>query len=166
MSLDHIKDGCFYFKFEHNKEYRQVQLNFWEAVASLNPQNIVVSFFQSAILEINWASLGFLKNLCTWISVNSAIRRIWPRFLWFSKTFGIDSTKSKELVFWYAFQCIEDHLKFFEISKNLSLTLLAWKIPPEKLKNHQVKFTIKWPEATKPIGLNFTQEVVEGILSS
>lgn len=53
MSLDHTKDGCFYFKFEHNKEYRQVQLNFWEAVASLNPQNIVVSFFQSAILEIN-----------------------------------------------------------------------------------------------------------------
>jgi len=41
MSLDHTKDGYFYFKFEHNKEYRQVQMNFWEAVASLNPQNIV-----------------------------------------------------------------------------------------------------------------------------
>ena len=42
MSLDHTKDGCVYFKFEHNKEYRQVQMNFWEAVASLNPENIVV----------------------------------------------------------------------------------------------------------------------------
>jgi len=41
MSLDHTKDGCVYFKFEHNKEYRQVQMNFWEAVASLNPENIV-----------------------------------------------------------------------------------------------------------------------------
>nr|CAG4642723.1 EOG090X0BCY [Evadne anonyx] len=35
------KDGFFYFKFEHNKEYRLVQMSFWEAVASLNPQNIV-----------------------------------------------------------------------------------------------------------------------------
>nr|CAG4643427.1 EOG090X0BCY [Ilyocryptus agilis] len=41
MSLDHAKDGCFYFKFEHNKEYRQIQFNFWDAVASLNPSNIV-----------------------------------------------------------------------------------------------------------------------------
>nr|CAG4641952.1 EOG090X0BCY [Eurycercus lamellatus] len=41
MSLDHTKNGCFYFKFEHNKEYRQIQFTFWEAVASLNPANIV-----------------------------------------------------------------------------------------------------------------------------
>nr|CAG4637271.1 EOG090X0BCY [Ceriodaphnia reticulata]SVE73132.1 EOG090X0BCY [Ceriodaphnia reticulata] len=41
MSLDHTKDGCFYFKYEHNKEYRQVQFDFWEAVSSLNPANIV-----------------------------------------------------------------------------------------------------------------------------
>lgn len=43
MSLDHTKDGCFYFKYEHNKEYRQIQYSFWEAVSSLNPANIVVS---------------------------------------------------------------------------------------------------------------------------
>lgn len=42
MSLDHTKDGCFYFKYEHNKEYRQIQYSFWEAVSSLNPANIVV----------------------------------------------------------------------------------------------------------------------------
>ena len=43
MSLDHTKDGCFYFKFEHNKEYRQIQFTFWDAVSSMNPANIVVS---------------------------------------------------------------------------------------------------------------------------
>ncbi|XP_046447172.1 transcription factor 25-like [Daphnia pulex] len=41
MSLDQTKDGCFYFKYEHNKEYRQIQYDFWEAVSSLNPTNIV-----------------------------------------------------------------------------------------------------------------------------
>nr|CAG4648821.1 EOG090X0BCY [Polyphemus pediculus] len=41
MSLDHSKDGLFYFKYEHNKEYRTVQLSFWEAVSSLDPSNIV-----------------------------------------------------------------------------------------------------------------------------
>ncbi len=43
MVLDHTKDGCFYFKYDHNKEYRQVQFLFWDAVSSLNPENIVVS---------------------------------------------------------------------------------------------------------------------------
>lgn len=43
MSLDQTKDGCFYFKYEHNKEYRQIQYSFWDAVSSLNPANIVVS---------------------------------------------------------------------------------------------------------------------------
>nr|CAG4650400.1 EOG090X0BCY [Sida crystallina] len=41
MVLDHTKDGCFYFKYEHNKEYRQIQFLFWDAVSSLNPGNIV-----------------------------------------------------------------------------------------------------------------------------
>nr|CAG4648156.1 EOG090X0BCY [Moina brachiata]SVE93198.1 EOG090X0BCY [Moina brachiata] len=41
MSLDQTKDGCFYFKYEHNKEYRQIQYSFWDAVSSLNPANIV-----------------------------------------------------------------------------------------------------------------------------
>nr|CAG4651240.1 EOG090X0BCY [Simocephalus serrulatus]SVE94435.1 EOG090X0BCY [Simocephalus serrulatus] len=41
MSLDHTKEGCFYFKYEHNKEYRQIQFDFWDAVSSLNPANIV-----------------------------------------------------------------------------------------------------------------------------
>nr|SVE75321.1 EOG090X0BCY [Daphnia dolichocephala] len=41
MSIDHTKDGCFYFKYEHNKEYRQIQFDFWDAVGSLNPANIV-----------------------------------------------------------------------------------------------------------------------------
>ena len=43
MVLDHTKDGCFYFKYEHNKEYRQIQFMFLDAVSSLNPGNIVVS---------------------------------------------------------------------------------------------------------------------------
>ena len=43
MSLDGSRgNGQLYFKFEHNKEYRQIQLHFWEAVTSLNPDNIVV----------------------------------------------------------------------------------------------------------------------------
>lgn len=43
MVLDRTKDGCFYFKYEHNKDYRQIQFKFWEAVGSMNPGNIVVS---------------------------------------------------------------------------------------------------------------------------
>nr|CAG4646493.1 EOG090X0BCY [Macrothrix elegans] len=41
MSLDYSKDGCYYFKYEHSRDYRQIQFSFWEAVSSLNPANIV-----------------------------------------------------------------------------------------------------------------------------
>ena len=45
MSIDRTKDGCIYFKYEHNKDYWQIQFQFLDAVASMNPANIVVSLF-------------------------------------------------------------------------------------------------------------------------
>ena len=52
MVLDHTRDGCFYFKYEHNKDYRQVQFKFWEAVGSMNPGNIVVSDILTISIDV------------------------------------------------------------------------------------------------------------------
>lgn len=41
--LEANKHGFLYFKFEHNKEYQEVQRQFIRAVNTLNPDNIVVS---------------------------------------------------------------------------------------------------------------------------
>lgn len=41
--LDTSKQGYLSFKFEHNKEYQDVQKQFIRAVNTLNPDNIVVS---------------------------------------------------------------------------------------------------------------------------
>nr|CAG4638662.1 EOG090X0BCY [Cyclestheria hislopi] len=41
MTIDHTKDGNIYFKYEHNKDYRQIQFSFWQAVGSFHPENIV-----------------------------------------------------------------------------------------------------------------------------
>ncbi len=43
MHLLETRGTSQYFAFEHNKEYRDVQFQFLDAVESLNPQNIVVS---------------------------------------------------------------------------------------------------------------------------
>lgn len=40
MSLKETKNGCQYFVFEHNHQYQQIQFQFYDAVESLNPQNI------------------------------------------------------------------------------------------------------------------------------
>ncbi|XP_045193322.2 transcription factor 25-like [Mercenaria mercenaria] len=40
MRLKETKDGCQYFLFEHNQQYQKVQFEFYDAVESLNPQNI------------------------------------------------------------------------------------------------------------------------------
>lgn len=42
MSLKETKNGVQYFLFEHSKDYQKVQFQFYEAVESLNPQNIAV----------------------------------------------------------------------------------------------------------------------------
>lgn len=40
MSLKENRNGNQYFQYEHSKEYQNVQFQFYEAVESLNPQNI------------------------------------------------------------------------------------------------------------------------------
>nr|CAG4645738.1 EOG090X0BCY [Lynceus sp. MCZ IZ 141354] len=40
-SIDCHKDNCTYFKYEHKREYRKIQQQFWAAVDSLNPENII-----------------------------------------------------------------------------------------------------------------------------
>ena len=45
MNLKENKNGVQYFIFEHSKEYQKVQFQFYEAVESLNPQNIAVCIF-------------------------------------------------------------------------------------------------------------------------
>ena len=43
MELEDTRGGVQYFRIEHSTAYQQVQCEFWDAVDSLNPQNIVVS---------------------------------------------------------------------------------------------------------------------------
>ena len=52
MSLVETKADGQYFVFEHSHQYRKVQHAFWEAVDSMDPQNIAVSdvMFCSLIL--------------------------------------------------------------------------------------------------------------------
>ena len=42
MTLKETKNGVQYFIIEHSKDYQNVQFQFYEAVESLNPQNIAV----------------------------------------------------------------------------------------------------------------------------
>lgn len=42
MSLVESKDGLQHFTFEHNRDYQQVQFKFFDAVESMDPNNIVV----------------------------------------------------------------------------------------------------------------------------
>ena len=51
MSLVKSENGVHYFTYEHSVNYQQVQLKFLEAVESLNPDNIVVSF---GVIGINY----------------------------------------------------------------------------------------------------------------
>lgn len=44
MKLLETKDGCQYFTYEHSLGYQNVEKKFFEAVDSLNPDNIVVSW--------------------------------------------------------------------------------------------------------------------------
>ena len=45
MSLKETKNGCQYFNYEHSNQYQQVQFQFYDAVESLDPNNIGVSTF-------------------------------------------------------------------------------------------------------------------------
>lgn len=44
MSLKETQGNVNYFVFEHNHQYQQVQFKFYDAVESLNPQNIMVNY--------------------------------------------------------------------------------------------------------------------------
>uniref|UniRef100_A0A3B3Z651 Uncharacterized protein n=1 Tax=Periophthalmus magnuspinnatus TaxID=409849 RepID=A0A3B3Z651_9GOBI len=61
MSLLQSKDGIHYFTFEHNREYQQVQFKFFDAVESMDPNNIVVK--SSALLQLNPYHIDSLLQL-------------------------------------------------------------------------------------------------------
>ena len=42
MSLKETKNGYQYFNYEHSNQYQQVQFQFYDAVESLDPNNIGV----------------------------------------------------------------------------------------------------------------------------
>ena len=44
MDLLGTEKGLTYFTFTHNKSYQELQFKFYEAVESLQPQNIMVSY--------------------------------------------------------------------------------------------------------------------------
>ena len=44
MSLKETKNGYQYFTYEHSNQYQQVQFQFYDAVESLDPQNIGVGY--------------------------------------------------------------------------------------------------------------------------
>ena len=43
MNLVETKADGQYFTFEHSHHYKKIQHTFWEAVDSMNPQNVAVS---------------------------------------------------------------------------------------------------------------------------
>ena len=43
MSLKETQGNIHFFVYEHNQQYQQVQFTFYDAVESLNPQNIMVN---------------------------------------------------------------------------------------------------------------------------
>lgn len=47
MSLTETRGNVVYFIYEHNHQYQQVQFKFYDAVESLNPQNIMVIKYPS-----------------------------------------------------------------------------------------------------------------------
>ncbi|KAI7802918.1 transcription factor 25 isoform X1 [Triplophysa rosa] len=57
MSLVESKDGLQHFTFEHNRDYQQVQFKFFDAVESMDPNNIVV------LLQLNPYHIDSLLQL-------------------------------------------------------------------------------------------------------
>ncbi|XDV29368.1 hypothetical protein PO909_032505 [Leuciscus waleckii] len=57
MSLVESKDGIQHFTFEHNRDYQQVQFKFFDAVESMDPNNILV------LLQLNPYHIDSLLQL-------------------------------------------------------------------------------------------------------
>lgn len=54
MSLVESKDGLQHFTFEHNRDYQQVQFKFFDAVESMDPNNIVVIVLFFGCIHTYW----------------------------------------------------------------------------------------------------------------
>lgn len=52
MSLLESKDGLHFFAFEHSRDYQQVQFKFFDAVESMDPNNIVVSKSEPVVVML------------------------------------------------------------------------------------------------------------------
>jgi hypothetical protein len=65
MQLKDTKDGCQYFLFEHSQQYQKVQFEFYDAVESLNPQNIGVRLWYYSSYMIYFVCILFiLAKVC------------------------------------------------------------------------------------------------------
>ena len=65
MQHDGVRDRCQYFHFEHSPAYQKVQLRFWEAVDTLDPNSIAVSGIQ--YYSIYCHTRACVKNQACWL---------------------------------------------------------------------------------------------------
>ena len=66
-----VASGPQVFTFEHNSHYQQGQFEFWDAVESLNPQNIVVSTRYSIHTSLRFMCVGVY--VCVEVCVGGGI---------------------------------------------------------------------------------------------
>ena len=61
MQQDEVRDWCQYFHFEHSPAYQKIQLRFWEAVDTFDPNSIAVSNTFILIVTAKHTPLFFLS---------------------------------------------------------------------------------------------------------
>ena len=64
MQQDGVRDWCQYFHFEHSPVYQKIQLRFWEAVDTFDPNSIAVS---NTLLEFSvFANKSYYVHIPFW----------------------------------------------------------------------------------------------------
>ena len=66
MQQDGVRDWCQYFHFEHSPAYQKIQLRFWEAVDTFDPNSIAVSNTQLTMHTYHFGEFQ-LDELRDWI---------------------------------------------------------------------------------------------------
>lgn len=65
--LEANKQGYLFFKFEHNKEYQDIQKQFIRAVNTLNPDNIVVRIFKQICFRKEQEIMGLTNCINAYV---------------------------------------------------------------------------------------------------
>lgn len=82
MSLVESKDGLQHFTFEHNRDYQQVQFKFFDAVESMDPNNIVVIVRLFCCIDAYWRLTTFYVTFS--VFVGSGPLATQPISYWFT----------------------------------------------------------------------------------